>query len=58
MLRELEMSVTDHVVLLDKKQGSLTKQGETVKCMLNVSRVMEVLTKHDKISQGDLYECP
>ena len=55
LLREQGMSVTDCVVLLDREQGavtSLARQGVTVHSVLTVSRVLEVLTKHNKISQA------
>jgi len=54
LLREHGMTVTDCVVLLDREQGATTnlvKHGVTVHSVVTVSKVLEVLTKHDKISQ-------
>ena len=53
LLREHGMTVTDCVVLLDREQGataSLSKQGVAVHSVLTVSKVLEVLTKHSKIT--------
>ena len=46
--------MTDCVVLLDREQGataSLAKQGVAVHSVVTVSRVLEVLTKHKKITE-------
>jgi len=53
LLREHGMAVTDCVVLLDREQGataSLAKQGVTVHSVVTVSKVLEVLTNHQKIT--------
>lgn len=53
LLRKHGMSVTDCVVLLDRQQGgckNLAKHGVTVHSVLTVSKVLEVLTKNNKIS--------
>jgi len=54
LLREHGMTVTDCVVLLDREQGATTnlvKHGVTVHSVVTVSKVLEVLTRHNKISQ-------
>ena len=54
LLREHGMTVTDCVVLLDREQGataSLAKQGVKVHSVVTVSKVLEVLTRHKRITQ-------
>jgi len=53
LLREHGMTVTDCVVLLDREQGataSLANKGVTVHSVVTVSKVLEVLTYHKKIT--------
>jgi len=48
------MKVTDCVVLLDREQGAvlnLNNNGITVRCLVTVSRVLEVLLREKRISE-------